>query len=233
MLTAKIKNVKKILVLLMVSIILAISLNQSVVLAAVANDAVKAVAALIKSLGQSKSLLQEHQILLRQIGSKVDDFIQYLSSYPKDQRIVVLLGAAEQKGLIKSTEKLRWNHDILNEKIDEDDLIEMLRSNQSSDEVMKSVNMMIPKIKHDNLSSEARETLKLIDNGNPFPYAQDGTVFHNREGKLPTKSPHYYHEYTVKSSDSNGREAQIIITGENGVKYFTDDHYQSFKEIKP
>ncbi len=130
------KNITKGLALLTISIFLAISLNQSIALAAVANEAVKAVAALIKSLGQSKSLLQEHQILLRQIGSKVDDFIPYLSSYPQDQRIVVLLGAAEQKSLIKPTEKLRWNHDNLNGKIDEDDLIDMLRSNQSSDEIM-------------------------------------------------------------------------------------------------
>ena len=216
------------------SIRLAVSLSQSIAFAAVANDAAKAVAVLIKYLGQSKNLLQEHQTLLRQIGTKVDDFVPYLSSYPKDQRIIVLLEAAEQKGLVKPTEKLRWNHDLLNGKIQEDDLIKMLRSSQLPAEIIKDSKMQkILKIDYDELPLEAHQTLKLIDNGGPFPYAKDGTVFYNREEKLPVKEFDYYHEYTVKSPESNDRGAKRIITGENGVKYFTDDHYQSFKEIKP
>ena len=35
------------------------------------------------------------------------------------------------------------------------------------------------------LPKEARETLALVKKGGPFPYAKDGAVFGNREGRLP------------------------------------------------
>jgi ribonuclease T1 len=35
------------------------------------------------------------------------------------------------------------------------------------------------------LPVEARETLRLIRQGGPFPYARDGAVFHNYEHRLP------------------------------------------------
>ena len=44
------------------------------------------------------------------------------------------------------------------------------------------------------LPSQAHTTLRLIDQGGPFPYPQDGTVFQNREGVLPDRSAGYYHE---------------------------------------
>ena len=49
------------------------------------------------------------------------------------------------------------------------------------------------------LPSQAADTLRLIHSGGPFPYSQDGTVFQNREGILPSQSTGYYHEYTVKT----------------------------------
>jgi ribonuclease T1 len=233
MLTKK-RTITKLFALLAASIILAVFLNQPVAFAAVATDAAKAVAVLIKSLSQSKNLLQEHQILLRQIGAKVDDFLPHLSTYQKEYRIIVLLEAAEQKGLIKPTEKLRWHHDILNGKVQEDDLIKIIRSSPSSAAVNKGGNMPnLLKIESEYLPLEALQILKLIDEGGPFPYIKDGAVFYNREGKLPIKTPDYYREYTVQSPGADDRGAKRIITGEDGVKYFTDDHYQSFKEIKP
>lgn len=47
------------------------------------------------------------------------------------------------------------------------------------------------------LPSQAHDTLDLIEQGGPYPYDQDGTVFQNREGVLPSQSTGYYHEYTV------------------------------------
>lgn len=44
------------------------------------------------------------------------------------------------------------------------------------------------------LPSQAYDTLDLIDSGGPFPYSQDGSVFQNREGVLPSQSTGYYHE---------------------------------------
>ncbi|MGW3330180.1 ribonuclease domain-containing protein [Streptomyces rubiginosohelvolus] len=79
------------------------------------------------------------------------------------------------------------------------------------------------------LPSQAHDTLDLIEQGGPFPYEQDGTVFQNREGLLPDRSTGYYHEYTVITPGSDDRGARRIVTGEqNEEDYYTADHYASF-----
>ncbi|APS18412.1 ribonuclease [Streptomyces sp. Tue 6075] len=79
------------------------------------------------------------------------------------------------------------------------------------------------------LPSQAHDTLDLIEQGGPFPYEQDGTVFQNREGLLPDQSTGYYHEYTVITPGSDDRGARRIVTGEqNEEDYYTADHYASF-----
>ncbi|MFJ9322843.1 ribonuclease domain-containing protein [Streptomyces globisporus] len=79
------------------------------------------------------------------------------------------------------------------------------------------------------LPSQAHDTLDLIDQGGPFPYEQDGSVFQNREGLLPGQSTGYYHEYTVITPGSDNRGARRIVTGEqNEEDYYTADHYASF-----
>ncbi|MFJ8033411.1 MULTISPECIES: ribonuclease domain-containing protein [unclassified Streptomyces] len=85
---------------------------------------------------------------------------------------------------------------------------------------------------HSALPSQADDTLKLIDQGGPFPYDQDGTVFSNREGVLPTRQSGYYHEYTVKTPGSPDRGARRIVTGEKRQEdYYTSDHYATFDLI--
>jgi ribonuclease T1 len=79
------------------------------------------------------------------------------------------------------------------------------------------------------LPSQAHDTLDLIEQGGPYPFAQDGTVFQNREGILPTRSSGYYHEYTVITPGSSTRGARRIVTGERSQEdYYTADHYASF-----
>ncbi|WP_306316217.1 MULTISPECIES: ribonuclease [unclassified Streptomyces] len=79
------------------------------------------------------------------------------------------------------------------------------------------------------LPGEAHDTLDLIEQGGPYPYEQDGTVFSNREGILPDQSSGYYHEYTVITPGSDDRGARRIVTGEsNQEDYYTADHYASF-----
>ncbi|MFF8403516.1 ribonuclease domain-containing protein [Streptomyces sp. NPDC014846] len=85
---------------------------------------------------------------------------------------------------------------------------------------------------HSALPSQADDTLKLIDQGGPFPYDQDGTVFSNREGVLPTQQSGYYHEYTVKTPGSPTRGARRVVTGEKQQEdYYTSDHYATFDLI--
>ncbi|MCX4884586.1 ribonuclease domain-containing protein [Streptomyces sp. NBC_00847] len=79
------------------------------------------------------------------------------------------------------------------------------------------------------LPSQAHDTLDLIEQGGPFPYSQDGVVFTNREGVLPSQSSGYYHEYTVKTPGSPTRGARRIVTGEETQEdYYTSDHYATF-----
>jgi ribonuclease T1 len=82
------------------------------------------------------------------------------------------------------------------------------------------------------LPSQAHDTLDLIDQGGPFPYEQDGTVFSNREGVLPSQASGYYHEYTVITPGSPTRGARRIVTGEETQEdYYTSDHYATFDLI--
>lgn len=84
------------------------------------------------------------------------------------------------------------------------------------------------------LPSQARDTLALIAKGGPYPYTQDDTVFQNREKILPKQKSGYYREYTVKTPGSSTRGARRIVIGGKGteqVKYYTSDHYESFKRI--
>jgi ribonuclease T1 len=85
---------------------------------------------------------------------------------------------------------------------------------------------------YSDLPSQAYDTLDLIASDGPFPYSQDGTVFSNREGVLPSQSSGYYHEYTVITPGSSTRGARRIVTGEESQEdYYTSDHYATFDLI--
>jgi ribonuclease T1 len=85
---------------------------------------------------------------------------------------------------------------------------------------------------YSDLPSQAHTTLDLIARGGPYPYAQDGSVFQNRERVLPSRSTGYYHEYTVKTPGSSTRGARRIVTGQQHQEdYYTADHYASFDLI--
>ncbi|MFD9032994.1 ribonuclease domain-containing protein [Streptomyces sp. NPDC059567] len=87
----------------------------------------------------------------------------------------------------------------------------------------------VGEICYSDLPSQAHDTLRLIEQGGPFPYRQDGSVFQNREGILPSHSVGYYHEYTVKTPGSSTRGARRIVTGDSYQEdYYTADHYASF-----
>jgi len=91
------------------------------------------------------------------------------------------------------------------------------------------------------LPPETAQTLLLIQRGGPFPYRKDGTVFQNRERRLPMQPAGYYREYTVPTPGSPDRGARRIVAGEgatgdvrtSGEYYYTGDHYRSFRRIQP
>ena len=89
----------------------------------------------------------------------------------------------------------------------------------------------LPEIAVADLPREARETLALIERGGPFPYERDGASFGNFEKLLPLKERGYYREYTVRTPGVKQRGARRIVAGRAGERYYTDDHYQSFRRV--
>lgn len=85
------------------------------------------------------------------------------------------------------------------------------------------------------LPDEAWHTIALIQRGGPYPHRQDGTVFGNRERRLPSKPRGYYREYTVATPGLGHRGQRRIVTGGQppDVWYYSDDHYQSFRKFTP
>jgi guanyl-specific ribonuclease Sa len=84
------------------------------------------------------------------------------------------------------------------------------------------------------LPPEAHDVLERIARGGPFEYRQDGSVFQNRERRLPAQPRGYYHEYTVATPGSRDRGARRIITGGAPPReyWYTDDHYRSFQRLE-
>ncbi|MCX8085716.1 MAG: ribonuclease [Rhodocyclaceae bacterium] len=88
------------------------------------------------------------------------------------------------------------------------------------------------------LPPEAIETLRLIEQGGPFPYRRDGIEFRNFERRLPVMPRGYYREYTVPTPGAKHRGARrIVCGGESPARpdacWYTADHYRSFRKIVP
>ena len=81
------------------------------------------------------------------------------------------------------------------------------------------------------LPSEARDTLRLIKQGGPFPFPRDGVAFGNYEHRLPQQPRGYYHEYTVKTPGARNRGARRIVCGPLPECYYSGDHYRTFRRI--
>lgn len=82
------------------------------------------------------------------------------------------------------------------------------------------------------LPPQARATLQLIEQGGPFPYSRDGATFGNYERLLPLRPRGYYREYTVPTPGARNRGARRIVAGKVGERYYTDDHYRTFRRIR-
>ncbi|MET1022087.1 MAG: ribonuclease domain-containing protein [Arthrobacter sp.] len=89
----------------------------------------------------------------------------------------------------------------------------------------------LPEVRASELPAEARRTLALIAQGGPYPYTRDDVPFGNFERILPRQPSGYYREYTVPTPGESDRGARRIVAGKAGEKYYTSDHYNSFKFI--
>jgi ribonuclease T1 len=89
----------------------------------------------------------------------------------------------------------------------------------------------IPVVSLATLPPQVAETLRLITQNGPFPYNRDGVVFGNHERRLPVEARDYYHEYTVPTPGARDRGARRIVAGRRGERFYTDDHYSTFRRI--
>ena len=56
-----------------------------------------------------------------------------------------------------------------------------------------------------------------------------GDVFYNREGLLPNKTGRVYYECDIGTMNTGNRGAKRIVYSNDGLVYYTHDHYESFE----
>lgn len=70
------------------------------------------------------------------------------------------------------------------------------------------------------------------EGGSVEPYAPDhvigGDKFGNREGLLPDAKGRYYYECDIDTLGEDSRGAKRIVFSNDGLIYYTEDHYESF-----
>jgi guanyl-specific ribonuclease Sa len=76
------------------------------------------------------------------------------------------------------------------------------------------------------------KTIARIEAGERLRFSNDGSVFENRERRLPRKISGYYHEYVHPTPGLSGPGPQRVIVGAGGEIYYTADHYRSFTSIR-
>ncbi len=75
-------------------------------------------------------------------------------------------------------------------------------------------------------------TLERIEKGIEHPHRNDGSVFQNRERRLPRKPSGYYREYVHPTPGERGPGAQRVVIGKDDEVYYTADHYKTFRRVK-
>jgi filamentous hemagglutinin len=75
--------------------------------------------------------------------------------------------------------------------------------------------------------------LARIEAGIADPHDNDGSVFQNRERRLPVMDERdYYREYVVRTPGLDEVGPQRLVIGAGGEVYYTTDHYLSFIRIR-
>lgn len=63
-------------------------------------------------------------------------------------------------------------------------------------------------------------------------YAIGGDKFGNREGLLPVAEGRQYYECDIDTNGRDSRGAKRIVYSNDGLIYYTDDHYESFTLLR-
>ena len=78
---------------------------------------------------------------------------------------------------------------------------------------------------------DLQPTLDRIALGIKYAHRNDGLVFRNSEGRLPSQIAGYYKEFVVPTPGIIHAGLQRIVKGANGEMWFTPDHYATFIPI--
>ena len=73
--------------------------------------------------------------------------------------------------------------------------------------------------------------IERIERGERDGHRNDGAVFQNREGRLPSKPRGYYREFVVRTPGLRGVGPQRLVIGRDGDAWYTSDHYRSFVRL--
>lgn len=79
---------------------------------------------------------------------------------------------------------------------------------------------------------DLRPTLDRIEQGRRLRFPNDGSVFQNRERRLPQQPAGYYREYVHPTPNDDRPGAQRLVVGREGEVYYTPDHYRTFRRIR-
>jgi ribonuclease T1 len=116
------------------------------------------------------------------------------------------------------------------------------QSNPASDKKVKgkrqSDNTVAPNATTDNIPPKVYKLLKHVrENGEAPEGYVGGRVFQNRERHLPVKDNSgqkiKYQEWDVNPKKrGKNRGTERLVTGSDGTAWYTNDHYQTFEEVK-
>lgn len=62
-------------------------------------------------------------------------------------------------------------------------------------------------------------------------YVVGGDRFGNREGKLPKEKGRQYYEADIQAGYSDNRGPERIVFSDDGLIFYTGDHYETFEQL--
>ena len=81
-------------------------------------------------------------------------------------------------------------------------------------------------------SVDLADTIARIDRDETLSqFPNDGSVFQNRERRLPNQPRGYYREWVHETPGERGPGPQRIVSGKPGEYWYTPDHYETFQPL--
>src|SRR2546426_11049380 len=78
---------------------------------------------------------------------------------------------------------------------------------------------------------DVNPTLERVRDGKKLSHPNDGSIFQNREKKLPKHPDGYYREFVIPTSGVKFPGPQRLVIGKGGEVFYTGDHYHSFHRV--